>query len=325
MLCEHGHECEAVVGLHRGWRRRVLRGMLFLSARRCLALSDWQNIYRTHRTSRRLVAAVAARRLEAFHPDVVMTQLDRGREIAELALRRGLPVTLTVHDAVLDRAIWPRPHPRLKFITNSEFVASRVRDQLGLESTVIYPVIRLQSYKVGSRVPEFITFVNPVPEKGVELAFQIAALVPHRRFLFVESWPLGEKARRRLREGLKQLSNVTFAGWTHDMRTVYSRTALLIVPSQWEEAFARVILEAQINGIPVLGRNVGGVSEALFASGVLFPREATAQDWADEIQRLLSNHSYYLQRSAAASANAARPEFDAKHQMERFLSLVTVG
>jgi hypothetical protein len=60
----------------------------------------------------------------------------------------------------------------------------------------------------------------------------------------------------------------------------------------------------------------------LFASGVLFPREATAQDWADEIQRLLSNSSCHLERSAAASANAARPEFDPLDQMERFLSLV---
>lgn len=322
LLSEHGHQCEAAVALQRGWRRHVLQGMLFLSARRRLALSDRQNVYQTHRTLRRRIAALAERRLEAFHPDVVMTQLDRGHEITELALRRGLLVTLTVHDAVLDRGIWPAPHPRLKFIANSQFIASRVRDQLGIESTVIYPVIRLESYKVSARVPEFITFINPVPEKGVELALEIAALVPQRRFLFVESWPLGDKARRRLREGLKRCANVTFRRWTQDMKTVYSRTALLILPSQWEEPFARVILEAQINGIPVLARNVGGVSEALGDSGLLIPREATARGWADEIQRLLSNHSYYLQRSASASANAARPEFDAKHQMERFLSLV---
>jgi glycosyltransferase involved in cell wall biosynthesis len=162
-----------------------------------------------------------------------------------------------------------------------------------------------------------------VPEKGVELALEIAALVPKRRFLFVESWPLGEKARRRLREGLKQCSNIAFSGWTHDMKTVYSRTALLLLPSQWEEPFARVILEAQVNGIPVLARDVGGVSEALGDSGLLLPREAAAPDWADEIERLLSNDSYYLMRSAAASANAARPDFDPNHQMGRFLSLVT--
>jgi glycosyltransferase involved in cell wall biosynthesis len=323
MLCEHGHECEAVAGLQRGWRRRLLHAMLFLTARRCLALSDRQNVYQTHRTLRRRIAALTARRLEAFRPDVVMTQLDRGREIAELALRRGLLVTLSVHDAVLNRAIWPRPHPRLKFITNSEFVASRVRDQLGLESTVIYPVIRLESYKVSSRVPEFITFVNPVPEKGVELALEIAALVPNHRFLFVESWPLGDTARRRLREGLKQLANVTFAGWTHDMRTVYSRTALLIVPSQWEEAFARVALEAQVSGIPVVARDIGGIGEVLRDSGILLPQNAAAEAWAQTIERLLSDQSFYAACSAAASINASRPEFNPFHQVDRFLAIAT--
>ena len=223
---------------------------------------------------------------------------------------------------MLDRGIWPRPHPRLKFVTNSEFIASRVRNHLGLESTVIYPVIRLESYKVSSRVPEFITFVNPVREKGVDLALEIAARVPKRRFLFVESWRVGEKERRRLQEDLKQLSNVTFAPWTNDMRTVYSRTALLIVPSQWEEAFARVALEAQVSGIPVVARDIGGIGEVLRESGILLPQNAAAEAWAQTIERLLSDQSFYAACSAAASINAARPEFNPKHQMDRFLAIV---
>jgi glycosyltransferase involved in cell wall biosynthesis len=55
-------------------------------------------------------------------------------------------------------------------------------------------------------------------------------------------------------------SNMRFywADFAHASRRTMGRRAVLILPSQWEKAFARVILEAQANGIPVLGRNVGG-------------------------------------------------------------------
>jgi glycosyltransferase involved in cell wall biosynthesis len=111
--------------------------------------------------------------------------------------------------------------------------------------------------------------------------------------------------------------------WTPDIKSVYARTAVLLVPSQWQEAFGRVALEAQVNGIPVVARNVGGLGEVLEPSGVLIAPEATAEVWAGEIERLLSDPAYYGQRSAAARANAARPEFDPRYQMERFLSLVS--
>jgi glycosyltransferase involved in cell wall biosynthesis len=297
--------------------------MAFLSHQRRFSVRDRHNGYQTHRTRYRWLVATAARRIDAFHPDVVMTQLNVGREVAAYALARGLPVTLSVHDAEFHRWKWPAPHPRLKFITNSRFIASRLRDQLHLESAVIYPVVRLENYKVSSRVPEFVAFVNPIPEKGLDLALEIAAALPNYKFLFVESWPLECVLRRDLLQRLRPLPNITFTRWTPDIRTIYSRTALLILPSQWEEAFARVIPEAQVNGIPVLARDVGGISEAIGTGGILLSRQATAREWADEIQRLLTDRSYYSSRSAAAIANTVRPHFDPKCQMERYLALVS--
>ena len=103
----------------------------------------------------------------------------------------------------------------------------------------------------------------------------------------------------------------------------WARTAVLILPSQWEKGFGRAALEAQGSGIPVLGRNIGGLGEALGDSGILLAPDAPAQAWADEIDRLLSDSSLFVARAAAAKANAARREFDPKHQLERFLSLVS--
>lgn len=323
LLHEHGHECEAVASLRHGWRRRAARAIAFLSHHRWCSVRDRQNGYQTHRAQYRWLAATAARRIDAFHPDVVMTQLNVGREVARYALARGIPVTVTIHDAEFSHWKLPAPHARLKFITNSQFMAERLRDQLHIEAAVIYPPVRLQNYKVSSRVPEYVAFVNPIPKKGLDLALGIAAALPEQKFLFIESWPLERRLRRDLLQCLRSFPNITFTRWMPDIRNAYSRTALLIVPSQCEEAFARVIAEAQVNGIPVLARDVGGLSEAIGTSATLFSRSATALDWAREIHHLLTDPAYYSSRSAAAIENTTRPEFDCRSQMEQYLALVS--
>lgn len=84
LLNENGHDCEAVLGLRRGWRRKIARRLFVLSAGRRLGLSDRRNGYRPHRTSPWLVPKLMSQRLEAVRPDLVITQLDRDREIAAL-------------------------------------------------------------------------------------------------------------------------------------------------------------------------------------------------------------------------------------------------
>jgi glycosyltransferase involved in cell wall biosynthesis len=323
MLAEQGHSCEAVVGLFRGWRRKAMRGLQAVSLGRRYALRDTRNGYPCHRTSQRLVAALVRQRIAVFQPDIVITQLEGANEIARIALDNGVPTVLHVRDAFFEKWSWPAAHPSLRLVSCSRYVACRLREQLGFESAVIHPFIRPADYRVDKRVPEFVTLVNPVPVKGLELTLEIARLLPAQRFLFVESWPLGAQGRRELLQRLNSFSNVTLAPWTLDMKSTYSRTAVILMPSQCEEGFGRVMLEAQINGIPVLGRAVGAIPEILAASAVLLPMNAPPRAWADEIERLLTDDAHYADRSAAARANSAREEFDINCQFESFLALAT--
>lgn len=73
LLVQRGHGCEAVAALRRGKRRRILRGLHFLTRGHCLGLSDSRNGYRTYRTIATAVPELAARRLTKFKPDVVIT------------------------------------------------------------------------------------------------------------------------------------------------------------------------------------------------------------------------------------------------------------
>ena len=320
-LMETGHSCEAVAGLFRGWRRKVMRGFQFISLGQRYYLRDKRNGYPCYRTSRRLIAALTRQRIAAFQPDVLVTQLNGAGQITSVAFDSGVPTILNVQDVEFDQWSWPSAHPTLRLVSCSRYVASRLREELGFESTVIYPFIRRTDYQVDRRAPEFVTLINPVAIKGLELALEIAALLPGRRFLFVESWPLGRQGRRQLLQRLRSYPNVTFAPWTLDMKRTYARTALLLMPSQWEEGFGRVMLEAQMNGIPVLGRAVGAIPEVLLTSGTLLSMDAAPRAWADEIERLLADDSVRAAKAAAARANAGRREFDLKYQLDRFLAL----
>ena len=100
--------------------------------------------------------------------------------------------------------------------------------------------------------PEFVTFINPVSVKGVDLALEIAAGAPDIPFCFVKAWPIPLREQARLRRGLKRAPNIVMHERTYDMREVYRKTRVLLVPSQWEaETWGRVVSEAQFSGIPV--------------------------------------------------------------------------
>lgn len=82
---------------------------------------------------------------------------------------------------------------------------------------------------------------------------------------------------------------VTFRGAVPraEMPQVLARYDALLFPSEWEEPFARIVLEAMASGLVVIGTSTGGTGEVLVhnETGLTFPPgDATAL--ATEISRL---------------------------------------
>jgi glycosyltransferase involved in cell wall biosynthesis len=268
----------------------------------------------------------------AWRPQVVICQGDGREELAQQSVHLGYrtiirAVTTECVDAIRKRSerdaeIARIVHSReLLIVSNSKFVATHVRECLGLDSPVLYPLIRFDRCSVGERRSEYVTFVNPNKVKGVEVALQVAALLPHRRFLFVESWPLDRASYDALQVRLKDLPNVTFRRRTTRVRDLYERTGLLFMPSQWQEAFGRVILEAGINGIPAVASRVGGIPEAVGDGGVLLAPSDPPARWAETIERILSDNDLYARLSRRAVANAHDAKFNAEQIATRFLEI----
>ncbi len=177
------------------------------------------------------------------------------------------------------------PDDSLLYLANSTFTARRWRALSGIDCAVIPPVVDAGRY-IGEGSGDRVLFVNPAPIKGVEILFALAALCPELPFLVVESWNLDPNWQRLCRWRASRLGNIEWLAPTDDMRAVYGRSRMLLMPSVWEESFGRTVVEAQINGLPVLASDRGALPENVGEGGLTLDPHAPMEDWADALRRL---------------------------------------
>ncbi len=309
ILKNKGHECEMVVGSDKTSESNVT--------------ADTLNNYKTYRVSKKFFFEALEERLDKFLPDIVFTQLEGAQDISEVAISKKIPTILYIPDVEFD-LFFKKPfpdNPLLSFLSISHFASKKFYECYGITSKVMYPPIKTSWYKTDSHQNKFITFINPVKVKGVEKVLKCAKHLPHRRFQLVETWPIPSEEYKKLIEQIHLLPNVALRKHTEDMKQIYENSSLLLMPSRWEEAFGRVIVEANINGIPVIASNVGGISEALGNGGKLLTRNASIQTWIEAIEELLTNKSLYENFSKKAYTNSNRKEFNQEYIMNGFLDI----
>eukprot|EP00927_Polykrikos_kofoidii_P004612 TRINITY_DN11828_c0_g1_i1.p1 TRINITY_DN11828_c0_g1~~TRINITY_DN11828_c0_g1_i1.p1 ORF type:complete len:690 (+),score=92.04 TRINITY_DN11828_c0_g1_i1:388-2457(+) len=108
----------------------------------------------------------------------------------------------------------------------------------------------------------FVTFISPCPAKGLPIVLRLAAMLPDVQFLCVST--VWTKTIHVVQ--LRAFSNVQVVAGTSDIDSIYRRTAVLLMPSLWSEAFGLVAVEAQLRGIPVVSTDACGLRESNFLS-----------------------------------------------------------
>src|SRR5690606_641011 len=161
--------------------------------------------------------------------------------------------------------------------------------------------------------------INPHRVKGFATFLEIAKKLPDQRFLVVESWPLAQDDKRSLLESISKLGNAEYSDRVPNVETIYRKTKLLLVPSIWEEAFGRVVIEAESCGIPVIASARGGLPEAVGQGGVCIEDYLNADVWVKEIRSLLDQPARYRELSELAVAHARSEIFSTRHAAQSFL------
>jgi len=305
----------------RGWRPRVVarQGRWRDRLRR-----SWQQLEWRDYPVLRLPDPVAglSRWMSAGQPPLVIASVANTSVAKVIAAVEPSRLVVYIRDCddieqLADLPLRDRP----RFLANSAFVAGRLRDAAGIEADVIPPLIDGDRYRVDSP-GRCVTFINLYEKKGLEIALGLASLRPAYAFLFVESWRLTEERWRRIEATCAPSGNVRLQRGTPKMDRVYRQTRLLLAPSQWEEAWGRVVTEAQFSGIPALASRIGGLPESVGVGGVLLEPDAPIEAWAHELDRLLEPDRW-REMSASARTQAEHYRRQAENGLARLDELLT--
>ena len=197
-------------------------------------------------------------------------------------------------------------HRANMIVSNSRYLQQVLRAGAAISSQVVAPFIEVNATGISSngvafnRTGDAITFVGLDAWKGARIAIRIAQALPHRQFLFLD----GPRASDELKAQARRLPNVTCAGWTDDMRTVFANTRILLMPSVWEEPFGRLPVEAGAYGIPTLASARGGLAESVGDGGALIDPPDDIGQWTRQIVAL-DDAVHYAACSAAARQHAS--------------------
>jgi len=280
--------------------------------------------WRPYRIYRGYDASRGAREVaRAFRPDVAIVHAGIAMPLVSAFLAHEIRTVVYFRDVqfgTIGGAI-PRTS-RLRFLANSQFTASRVARELGLEAPVVHPLVCRATYRTATN-GRHVLFVNPVAKKGVETALALAQRNPDIPFVFLESWPMGPRQVDALQEMLSGLRNVRFRRATLHMAREYAQARLLLVPSVWEEAWGRVVTEAQMSGIPVLATAIGGLPESVGPGGILVPPGSSVEVWDAHLRTLWDTPAVCERYRQLAIEHSRRPEIDQECLLSRFLDAVS--
>ena len=195
-------------------------------------------------------------------------------------------------------------------ICPSQAVARHMRDGFGLpleRIRLIHNGVDLDRFKYRGprkRGEDFIIGIigRLSPSKGhIYFLRAVARLLRRTNLPQIKVWIVGEASSKyaAYKQELKRLTkrlglgaHIEFLGLRSDIPQILEKLNLLIVSSTVQEVFARIVIEAQAVGVPVVATRVGGIPEIIddHQTGLLVT-PADAEDLFEAMLRIIKDSS----------------------------------
>jgi len=191
-----------------------------------------------------------------------------------------------------DLRLMKSPVKGMKFVAISDFLGKKYAPLLGEDIITVYnPVKPAPPAKKDHGI---VLFVGSLTEhKGARLLPAIASCISGRKLI-----ALGEGPER---QALQNSPNIVLKGFVRDTKKYYAKAPLLVVPSQWEEGFGRVVAEGQANGCVVVATRKGAIPE-LIEDG----KTGILADSVKEMCKALNMPHDMMQRISVSARNASK-------------------
>ena len=333
--------------VHKSFNERNLKFMLsrFMDGRiRSLSFtpSAWNTHVETSLKSVRTFLGQYCRILEVERPDVVLTY-------------GGFPfknqLLYTAHDYGAKTCVLLQNfgYSSLAFfipadltIVPSLFSRDEYKRNIGLETVNIPPVIDYEPFRDVADIPQkerqALVFVNPSANKGVYWFVRIVKELWKKRpdipILVVE----GSSGREILANpsfGLEDVGNISFMSNTQNPEDFYKQARAIIVPSFFNESYARVVAEAMAAGVPVVASNRGALPETVGDAGLILdipqiyqpqttilPSAEEVQEWLAAIVRLWDD-AFFWQTMCALGRERVERLWNEESVIDRYEEVLT--
>lgn len=279
-----------------------------------------------------VIAHSAKRDVELLMPnyDVAITHLECSPRATTVAKLHGVPIVHLVHNSFwqtegylakgCDFAVyntdWIAAHheavkekPLTKSLgDDNQHIVFKVRACSEWPSMVLHPLVNPADYRTET-TREYVTLVNLYENKGPDKFYYLAKQFPSQKFLAVKGG-YGEQV-------IKKLPNVTFMDNTKDIREVYKKTKVVLMPSKYE-SYGRIAVEAAASGIPSLVTPTKGLVEALDYAGNFAELDADHR-WRNTLAKLIDDPDYYEDARWVAEKRSAELWERSERELKEFL------
>jgi len=130
-----------------------------------------------------------------------------------------------------------------------------------------------------------------IDKKGIRVLCEVAKEILDVNFVFIGTGPDEDYLKEQEKKG----RNIKFVGFVRNdlLYKYYNSSDVFCIPSQYEEGFGRVVMEAVACGLPVVGSNKGGIPEALDSS-ISILVEPTVENLKNAIEELYRDKDRYF-------------------------------
>lgn len=192
--------------------------------------------------------------------DIILTHLDMTQYTILMAKQAERPLVHFVHNDIPYSSILNN-FGNVSAVYNSHWI----KDKIGytIPGCVLHPPCDMQTYQIETS-REYITLVSLNERKGGYMFYKIAQEMPERKFLGVigsydNPGPM-KLPQDRIIGMLSTLPNFTLIENSPDILSVYAKTRILLMPSDYE-SWGRTATEAMCSGIPVICTPTPGLKE----------------------------------------------------------------